>query len=102
LKKPPPIETWKPIPWEPADVAALQALERGDATPDQQRRALWYIVNDICGAYDWPYRPGGQDAERDTNVALGRMFVGVQIRTKLKINLAAIRQAKTKTPQEQA
>lgn len=97
--KKPASAPWKPTEWEPADVAAIQALVRGDATADQQRRAVDYIINDIAGTYDMSYRP---DSERDSVFAEGKRFVGLQIVTKLKINLAAIRQAKSKTPQEQA
>lgn len=83
---------WKPAPWEPADVAAIQALARGDATADQQRRALDYIINNIAGTYDLSYRP---DSDRDTAFAEGKRFVGLQIVTRLKTNLAALRQAKS-------
>ena len=101
MKKPavPDPAPWKPTPWEPADVAAIQALVRGDATADQQQRAIDYIINGIAGTYDLSYRP---DSDRDTAFAEGKRWVGLQIVTKLKINLAAIRQAKGKTPREQA
>lgn len=82
---------WKPFEWTPADVAAIQALQRGEATPDQQKRALDYIIHS-AGTYDLSYRPS---SDRDTAFAEGKRFVGLQIVTKLKINLAAIRQAKS-------
>lgn len=87
----PDASPWKPVEWEPADVGAIQALARGDATPDQQKIALDYIINNLAGTYDLSYRPG---SDRDTAFAEGKRFVGLQIVTKLKINLAAIRQAK--------
>jgi hypothetical protein len=89
----------RPADWEPADAGALQALQRGDASPDQQQRALKYIVYNIAGTYDLSYRP---NSERDSVFAEGKRYVGLQIVTLLNLNLAAIRQAKTKTPQEQA
>lgn len=89
--KKPDASPWKPAEWEPADVAAIQALQRGDATADQQRRALDYIIG-LAGTYDLSYRPNSQ---RDTDFAEGKRYVGLQIVTKLKINLAAIRQAKS-------
>lgn len=93
MKKPtvPDAAPWKPTPWEPADVAAIQALVRGDATADQQRRAIDYIINDIAGTYDMSYRPG---SERDSVFAEGKRYVGLQIVKATKLNLAAIRQAK--------
>jgi hypothetical protein len=102
LKKPvklPAAEPWKPTEWEPADAAAIQALVRGDASPEQQRRAVDYIINDIARTYDMSYRP---NSERDTTFAEGKRYVGAQIVKAINLNLAAIRQAKSKTPQEQA
>jgi hypothetical protein len=80
---PPP---YLPAKWEHADVAAIQALVRGNATPDQQTRAITYIVNDICGTYDLEYRT---DA-RDHAFGSGRRFAGLQIVKMIKLNLAAL------------
>lgn len=99
MKKPSAADPWKPTEWEPADVAAIQALTRGEATADQQRRAVDYIIRDIAGTYDMSYRPS---SDRDTAFAEGKRFVGLQIVKAVNLNLAAIRQAKSKTPQEQA
>lgn len=82
---------WLPAEWEAADVSALQALLRGEATPDQQKRALDWIINSAAGTYELSYRPGGEDGERDTCFAEGRRFVGSQIVKALKISLYALR-----------
>lgn len=89
MKKPASAPYIPPV-WEPADISAIQALQRGDASPDQQRRALDYIIN-LAGTYDLSYRP---ESDRDTTFAEGKRFVGLQIVKALKINLAALRQAK--------
>lgn len=68
---------WLPVPWELSDVTALQSLQRGDADTYQQKRALNWIIQKAAATYDFPYRPGSDD--RDTNIALGRQFVGQQI-----------------------
>lgn len=81
-----------PPAWELPDVAALQALQRGDASADQQKRGLDYIIN-LAGTYDLNYCPGGDDGRRDTDFAEGKRFVGLQIVKALKLNLAALRQA---------
>jgi hypothetical protein len=91
LKKPPVSAPYIPAPWEPADVSAIQALHRGDASPDQQKRALDYIIS-LAGTYDLSYRP---DSDRDTTFAEGKRWVGLQIVKLVKLNLAAIRQAKS-------
>lgn len=78
---------WKPTPWEPADASAMQALVRGDCPPHLQQRAMAFIINNLCGTYDLPYRPGGADAERDTSFALGKMHVGQQMVKLLKVKV---------------
>ena len=80
---------WLPAEWDLADASALQALARGDASPEMQRRALNWVIRQACGTYDFAYRPGQND--RDTNLALGRQFAGQQIVKLLGLNLATIR-----------
>ena len=81
----------RPFDWEPADVSAIQALTRGEATPYQQKRALDWIITS-AGTYDVSYRPS---SDRDTAFAEGKRFVGLQVVKASKLNLAAIRQAKS-------
>jgi len=54
----------------------IQALNRGDATPQMQQDALKYIINTICRTYDMSYHP---ESDRDTSFAEGRRFVGLQL-----------------------
>lgn len=63
---------------------ALQALERGAATEDQQIKALQLIVNSLCKTYDMSYRP---ESQRDTDFSEGKRFVGLQIVSIIKRNL---------------
>ena len=81
-------EAWHPPDWEIPDAAALQALARGTATEEQQRRALQYVIENICGTYDMSFRSGRPD---DSAFAEGKRFVGLQIVKLLKLNLGAIR-----------
>lgn len=81
---------WLPADYEIADAAAIQALLRGDATPDQQRRALEWIVNDCSGYYDLSFRPG-EGGDRDTAFAEGKRAVGAQIVKLSKLALSRIR-----------
>lgn len=81
---------WKPPKFEPADAAALQALEKGAASSDQQKRALRWIIYEAAATYDFPYRPGSAEGERDTLIALGRMHVGQQIVKLLKLKLGLL------------
>jgi hypothetical protein len=68
-----------PVPFDAADRAALKALRDGNASPDQQQRGLGWILF-AAGDHDLPWRPGGQDGARATDMMLGRLFVARQIR----------------------
>jgi hypothetical protein len=94
-------DPWKPAEWEPEDAYAVQAVMRGTASEDQQRRAMVFIVNQLCGTYDLSYRPSG---DRDTAFAEGKRFVGLQMVKFANINIAALRGKQTEqgeTPKEQ-
>lgn len=67
-------------------MAAIQALQRGEATPDQQQRAFDWIVNQAANTYDLEYRT----EPRDHAFCSGRRFVGLQIIKLLKLNMAAL------------
>ena len=67
-----------PVEYVKADVVALQAWSRGEATPDQQKRSAEFILETICDRTGMSYRPG-LDGDRDTAFAEGRRFVGNQI-----------------------
>ena len=72
-----------------ADVHALRAVASGQASEDQQKRAIKYIVEKVCGTYDCAFRPG--DADRETNLALGKQRVG-------QILVYLLKDAPTETP----
>lgn len=74
--------------YELADATALQALERGEADPEQQKRALAWIVNNAAMTYQDAWEP---DNERASSFEAGRRFVGLRIVTLVKLNLAALR-----------
>lgn len=68
--------------WEPADAAALQSLQRGDASPEQQKRALDWFITRAAGTYNVSFVPGAQDA---TAFMEGRRFAGLQAVKLLKV-----------------
>ena len=76
---------------EPADAAAIQALQRGAATADQQKRALIWIIERAAGTYQTSYRKGDREAERETTFAEGRRFVGNLIVGVTKLKLGQLR-----------
>lgn len=76
-----------PPPYDLADAGAIQALQRGDASPDQQQRALRWVIERASGAYEFQFYP----SDRETAFALGRGFVGQQIVKLLKLDLSSLR-----------
>lgn len=68
-----------PAKWTNSDVYALQALAAGQANDEQQKQALSFIINNLSGAYDLSFRPGGLEGDRETAFAEGKRFVGTQI-----------------------
>lgn len=90
-KKAPASAPYGPPRWTKADAGALQALQRGDADPHQQQRAIRWIVEAAAATYDLAYRPGGEEGRRDTDFALGRAFVGQQIVKLTKIDLQQVK-----------
>lgn len=81
-------KSWLPVERRAADVELVQALNAGVANPDQQRRALAYIVNTVCRTYEPSFDP---DSTRNTDHAEGRRWVGLQLVTMTKLSLAELR-----------
>lgn len=86
-------ELWQPADYETADVHAVQALARGEASPEQQVRALEWIVN-MAGTYDQPFH---EDSPRKTDFALGMRSVGLQIMKLLNVKPGRIENADKRT-----
>lgn len=86
---------WRPPSYEDPDVVALQALARGNANLEQQKRALTWIIEQAAGTYGMSYRPGGSEGDRDTVFAEGRRFVGNQIVKMLKLKIGQLRREGT-------
>lgn len=78
---------WYPPPYELADVNALRGLANGTASPEQQQRALKWIIENACATYQLSYRP---TSDRDTSFAEGRRFVGLQIVKALHIDTSVM------------
>lgn len=70
---------WMPAKWEPADCEAMQALGRGEASADQQKRALDWIITKAAETYEPSYRSDADGGDRETAMAEGRRWVGLQV-----------------------
>ena len=76
-------EPWLPREFDVSDSAAVRAVRNGVATEHQQRTAMEFIITKLCGVGMQPFVPGDPAA---TNLALGRLAVGLEL-----INLSEIR-----------
>jgi len=72
-------QPWHPARYEDADIYAVQALAGGTANSGQQKRALEWILIDLCGVRDLSFRTGAEEGRRATDFAEGKRFVGLQI-----------------------
>lgn len=78
--------------WDIPVASAVQALARGEATPDQQRQFCNWLINVACATYDTSFQP---ESDRASSFAEGRRFVGLQIVKLTKISTNALRKATT-------
>lgn len=66
------------------EIYALQALERGEANPEQQKFALKWIVEKACDLYGFCDQP---DNDRLCAIHDGRRFAGSQIVKAISLNM---------------
>lgn len=92
MKKAP--EPHDPAAYDLADAAAVQALARGNATPEQQQRAIRWIVG-AAGTYDLSYRP---DSARATDFSEGKRWVGSQVVKLTNLDLSALKEKLRQKP----
>jgi hypothetical protein len=71
-----------PPDYNDAQTHAVQCLAEGEATKDQQKMALDWIIIHACMTYDEAF---DLDSDRLTNLALGRQFAGKQIVKLMKL-----------------
>lgn len=76
-------QPWHPAKYDDDDVRSIQAMATGTATADQQKTAIKWIVESVCGTYDVTYFA---DSERNTAYAEGKRGVGLQIVKLVKLS----------------
>ena len=87
-----------PAQFTSSDAGALQAIASGTANEGQQKRALDWILKSACGLPVWAYRPD----QRETDIALGRQFVGQQIAGLLRVNISRMRKTEAQQSHEES
>ena len=73
-------------PYTVSQAVAMQALAKGDATPEQQKMAIAWIQNEVCVLPFWAYKEG----QRETDVMLGRQFVGHRLHAAITANISKL------------
>ncbi len=91
-------EPYWPYPWGDniPFVYAIKALNKGEATPEQQKLILHELMN-LTGYYDLSYRP---DSDRDTAFAEGKRFVGAQVVKMNNLSSKEVEEVKAKRKQK--
>lgn len=78
---------WIPPKTEEADIYSIKALQAGNASEHQQKRALKFIIGGLCGTYDLSFRPDDGGGDRATCFAEGKRFVGLELVKMLNLTL---------------
>lgn len=83
-----------------ADVAAVQAIMAGTASPEQQMNGMRWVIETACMTYDETFHP---ESERASAFMQGRRFVGLKLvlMSKTSINALLKRQDPNATLSEQ-
>lgn len=77
--------------FELADAKALQAVAKGEANADQQKRAIAWIINQGCRTNLCSFHPGGQEGDRATAFAEGRRLPGRHILVLVNTNIETLK-----------
>ncbi len=75
-----PMLPWLPVAFDKASVHALRAMSHGTASEDQQKRALEFIVRELCETDGLSFRPDDMSGAHATAFAEGKRYVGLQVR----------------------
>jgi hypothetical protein len=70
-----------------ADVAAIKAVAAGEATADQQRRAIEAITDRVACVNEQSWRADDHGGQRETDFSEGKRFVGLQLRKLIATSL---------------
>lgn len=70
-----------------AYASAMQAFSRGEADATQQQLVWNWLMKEACAIGKWAYN----ESTRETDLMLGRQFVGQQIMGLVNANLSVLR-----------
>jgi len=67
---------WMPAPHTDKEIRMAKAMVAGEASAEQQKDFLRFIIEVVCGYNDMSYRP---ESERDTCFAEGKRHVATTL-----------------------
>jgi hypothetical protein len=70
-----------------ADVLAIKMAAQGEASPEQQKRAIEAIIGRIACADELSFRADDHGGTRETDFSEGKRYVGLQLRKLLSTPL---------------
>ena len=84
-------KSWMPTqtlaPQDKAATYAIQQVALGQADEEQQKLAMNFIINKLCGTYEVSYDP---ESQRNTDHAEGKRWVGLQLVQFVKLNYGVL------------
>ncbi len=80
-------KSWKVPKIDFDETAAIQALNRGEATKEQQEKVLKCIIEKMCGYNDEQFNP---ESSRFTDYHLGRRSVASLLLKEIAIDLVKL------------
>jgi hypothetical protein len=80
---------WEPIEFGKLEAASIQAVATGTASERQQKRAMQWIVHNLCEINGLSYRPNN---DSDTTFAEGKRFVGLQLSKIINTNIDTLKE----------
>ena len=87
-----PKSGYEPARLRVSDAVAIQAIAGGTATEEQQRSGIKWILDHACALPVWAYR----ESQRESDIALGRHFVGQHIVSAMNANVSKLKKAEEK------
>lgn len=86
------IYPWTPAPYVKADVVAMQNLVKGEASEQQQKRILEWVLRSVCELNGLSFRPDDAGGTRATDFAEGKRWVALQICKLINTNMDDIKE----------
>ena len=71
---------WLPAKYETRDIECIKAVAKGEGGPEEQMRAIKWIIDIAAGDGELSFRSDGDGGDRETAFAEGRRFVALQIK----------------------